>query len=132
MLLRGVVALTFSVRDPCLEICLDSQRARENLELKNTMSIKRLKQPLPARVESYIERLVIAQGRHKGERFVVLPWQRRFLKGCFNRRGDAALSLARGGGKSTFTAGIACAAFNGPLARSDSDVVIVRVQSRTR
>ena len=59
---------------------------------------------------SYISGLTIGQGRHAGQPFKLLGWQRRLLKGAFGRSGDAALSMGRGGGKSTFTAAIACAA----------------------
>ena len=53
-----------------------------------------------------IQGLTIGQGRHAGERFKLLGWQRRFLSGAFGQPGDAALSMACGGGKSTFTAAI--------------------------
>ena len=65
----------------------------------------------------YIENLTITQGRHAGERFQLLNWQRRFLRGVFSSAGDAALSLARGGGKTTFIAALGAAAVDvdGPL-----------------
>ena len=48
----------------------------------------------------YIGGLILAGGDHDGERFSVLPWQRRFLRGAFRLPGDAALSCGRGNGKS--------------------------------
>ena len=65
---------------------------------------------------SYLENLTVTQGPRAGELFKVLPWERRFVKGAF-RAGikTAALSIARGGGKSSIVAGIAAAALNGPL-----------------
>ena len=56
----------------------------------------------------------------------MLGWQRRFLR-CFDRPGDAAVSLGRGGGKSTFIAGIGAAAVDvdGPLVEPGAQTVIV-------
>lgn len=68
-------------------------------------------------IADYIQGLTIGQGRYAGQPFKLLGWQRRFLRGAFNQPDDAALSMGRGGGKSTFTAAIACAAVDvgGPL-----------------
>ena len=49
-------------------------------------------------VASYVESLRIGQGRHAGERFRLLGWQRKFLRGAFGQDADAALSMGRGGG----------------------------------
>ena len=70
-------------------------------------------------VADYIAGLTIGQGRYAGERFKLLAWQRRFLSGAFGQPGDGAISMGRGGGKSTFAAAIACAAVDvdGPLER---------------
>ncbi|MCY3701497.1 MAG: terminase large subunit [Rhodospirillales bacterium] len=77
-------------------------------------------------VQQYIEGLTIGQGRHAGSPFKVLPFQKRFLNGAFAAGiGEAAWSLARGGGKSTTTAAIGCAALDGPLAQPDAEVLIV-------
>lgn len=56
----------------------------------------------------------------------VLPWERRFLRSAF-RRGVAefGLSIARGNGKSTLTAGIGVAALAGPLVRQRGEVLCV-------
>ena len=81
---------------------------------------------LASRTADYIGRLVIGQGRHAGNPFKVLGWQGRFLRGALAPGvGEAALSLARGGGKSTFAAGLGCAALDGPLAEPGAEVVIV-------
>ena len=61
-------------------------------------------------VADYIGVLVIGQGRRAGQRFELFCWQRRFLRGAFKGPDDSALSMGRGGGKTTFTAAIACAA----------------------
>ena len=87
-----------------------------------------MKQALPDRIAAYLAGLTISQGRHAGNLFEVLPWQRRFLRGAFAPGiGEAALSLGRGGGKSTLIAGIACAALDtdGPLMAPNAEVVIV-------
>ena len=63
----------------------------------------------------YLESLIIGQGREAGQKLQLYPWQKRFLRGAFGQPDDAALSLARGGGKTTFTVGIAAATVgNGP------------------
>ena len=73
----------------------------------------------------YMERLIIGQGREAGQNLKLYPWQRRFLRGAFGQADDAALSLARGGGKTTFTAGIACATLDGPLAEPMGETLVV-------
>ena len=73
----------------------------------------------------YIESLTLGQGRYAGTRFRLLSWQKRFLRGAFGQDDDAALSLARGGGKTTFTAAIAAAAVNGPLVEPMAECVLV-------
>ena len=80
---------------------------------------------LPRQVAEYIEGLTVAQGRRVGQPVELFPWQRRFLRGALSVEGDAGISLGRGGGKSTFTAGIACAALDGPLAEPGAEVMIV-------
>ena len=73
----------------------------------------------------YIGTLTITQGAGAGSRIRLLPWQRRFLQGAFKVEGDAALSVARGNGKSTLVAAIACAVVDGPLRQSRAEVVCV-------
>ena len=60
-------------------------------------------------LERYLEGLIIGQGRHAGQAFKLLNWERKFLRGAFSTDDDAALSCARGNGKTTFIAGIGCA-----------------------
>ena len=73
----------------------------------------------------YLEALKVTQGRHAGELLTVLPWQRQFLAMAFGAPGDAALSLARANGKSTFVAALATAFLDGPLRQPRAEVVIV-------
>ena len=77
-------------------------------------------------LSQYLEGLIVTQGRHAGLLLRVLPWGRQFLIGAF-RTGvhGAALSVARGNGKSALVAGIACAAVDGPLAQARGEVVCV-------
>ena len=82
---------------------------------------------LSVQIGQYIEGLVVGQGRHAGDLVQLLGWQRRFLGGAFGRDGDAALSMARGNGKTTFAAGIACAAVDagGPLVAPMAETLLV-------
>ena len=73
----------------------------------------------------YISTLKITQGAGSGSLIRLLPWQRRFLRGAFAVEGVAALSIARGNGKSTLVAAIACAVVDGPLRQSRAEVVCV-------
>ena len=72
----------------------------------------------------FLEGLTISQGRLAGEKLKLMPYQRRFLKGFLRTEGDCSLSLGRGGGKSTFIAGIALSALDGPLTEPNSEVVV--------
>ena len=73
----------------------------------------------------YLEGLEVTQGAGAGEPFRVLHWQRRFLRAAFTGPGDAALSVARANGKSTFVAGLGCAFVDGPLRQSRAEVLVV-------
>ena len=75
----------------------------------------------------YIEGLTIPQGRLAGEPFQLLSWQRRFLRGAFSQPGSAALSIARGNGKTTFLAAILAASVDveGPLMQLNAEAVLV-------
>ena len=77
-------------------------------------------------LERYLSGLTVSQGRAAGERFTVLPWQSRFVRGAFAEGvQSAAMSLARGNGKTTLVAGIGAAALDGPLAVPRGETVIV-------
>ena len=76
-------------------------------------------------IYQYLEQLIIGQGRYAGQPLRLFPWQKRFLRGAFGQPDDAALSLARGGGQSTFTSAIACAALAGPMVEPMAEVLIV-------
>ena len=77
-------------------------------------------------VVEYLSSLTVGQGARRGKAFRVLPWERRFLRGALAPGvHESALSMARGGGKSTFTAALALAALDGPLAEPESEVLVV-------
>ena len=77
-------------------------------------------------LETYLSELTVTQGRRAGELLTVLPWQRKFVAGAFAPgRTTAALSVARGNGKTVLVAGIACAALDGPLAVPRGETIIV-------
>ena len=57
----------------------------------------------------------------------LLHWERRFLRGAFGQPGDAALTVARGAGKSALVAAVASAVVDptGPLHGPRREVVVV-------
>lgn len=74
----------------------------------------------------YIGGLRIVGGDFDGQLFEVLPWERRFVRGAFATDDDAALSVARGNGKSFLCAGIASAVVDpdGPLTAPGRQVIV--------
>ena len=77
-------------------------------------------------VPCYLSGLTISQGRLAGQAFTVLPWQRRFIRGAFAPGvQSAALSVARGNGKTALLSGIAAATLDGPLMVPRGETVIV-------
>ena len=78
------------------------------------------------RLIDYLEALKVTQGRLAGQPFRVLPWQRKFVKHAFKRgTQSAALSVARGNGKTALLSGIACATLDGPLLVPRGETVII-------
>ena len=74
----------------------------------------------------YLEGLTVTQGRLAGQPFTVLPWQRKFIRGAFaDGIQSAALSIARGNGKTALCAGIAAASLDGPLQVSRGETILV-------
>ena len=82
---------------------------------------------LASEIIEYMGGLVLRGGDHDGEPFVVLPWERRFIRGAFRGPGDSALTVGRGSGKSCVVAGIASAVVDpsGPLHGNRREVVCV-------
>ena len=78
-------------------------------------------------VAEYIRTLVMVGGDHDGDRFKVLYWQDRFLRGALRGTRDAALTVGRGNGKSALVAAVASAVVDpyGPLHGNRRQVVVV-------
>ena len=68
--------------------------------------------------------LAITQGEGVGDPFRYLPWEREFSEGLL-AHSRSALSMARGGGKTSYIATLACAGLRGPLSAPRGDVVAV-------
>ena len=75
----------------------------------------------------FLESLILAGGDHDGAPFEVLGWERRFVRGAFKVAGPAAITVARGNGKSALVAGIATAVVDpaGPLHGNRREAVCV-------
>ena len=78
------------------------------------------------RLISDLEGLTISEGRHAGQKMKVLAWQRKFCRGVLESP-LAALSVARGNGKSTLAAGICCSALipDGALFQPRGEIVLI-------
>ena len=76
-------------------------------------------------VLDFVERCRILSGDGAGEPFKVLPFQRKFIWHAFAGEGNAALSMARGGGKTALCSAIAAAHMVPPLRQPGADIVIV-------
>ena len=75
---------------------------------------------------AWIERLEVTQGAHVGRPFELLPWQRSFLSEAWRPGAKtAALSVARGNGKSTLLGAVSAAHLAGPAAQPRAEVVLV-------
>ena len=74
----------------------------------------------------HIEGLEVSQGQGVGDPLRLFPWERRFLRGAFAPDvSTAALSVARGNGKSTLLAAVADAVVDGPLVQRRGETVVV-------
>ena len=84
-----------------------------------------MKHIISSRLVAYLEGLTLHGGDRDGLPLVVLPWERRLIRGVFNTDGDGAVSVGRGNGKSAIVAGIAAAVVDpaGPLNGPRREVV---------
>ena len=74
----------------------------------------------------YIQTLPITQGDHVGECVVLMPWQRKFIRGAFGPGvSTSCLSLGRANGKTSLIAMLCTAALDGPLAQPRSEILLV-------
>ena len=79
-------------------------------------------------IADYIGNLTIGQGRRAGRvASSYFPGKPASYRGAFGQPGDAALSMGRGNGKTTFAAGFACAAVDvgGPLVEPMAECLLV-------
>ena len=78
-------------------------------------------------LEQYIQSLTISQGRYAGEKFTLLPWQRKLLRGAFGQPRDSAFTMGRGGGKTTLVAALGAASVDvdGPLVEPRAECLII-------
>ena len=81
---------------------------------------------LSDRIIKDIKALTISEGRHTGKKFKVLDWQKTFVEGVASHS-VSALSMARGNGKTTMLAALACSALlpGGALYHPRSEIVLV-------
>ena len=88
-------------------------------------------EPTAKELAEWIGKLRVSQGTGAGGAFPVLPWQRDFLAGLMDPETEiAALTVARGNGKSTFLAAVAAAFLIGPAMRERADVLLVAASFR--
>ena len=74
----------------------------------------------------YVSDLCLSQGRLSGEYFRPLPWQKQFINEAFKPSvTTAALSVARGNGKTALLSAIAAATVDGPLVVPRGETIIV-------
>ena len=82
--------------------------------------------PLHVALIQEIETLTITQGQGVGAPMRLFAWEKRFLRGAFSPDvTSAALSIARGNGKTALCAAIATAAVDGVLRQSRGETIIV-------
>ena len=86
-----------------------------------------VKHTLGRELVAWLGKLTLSGGDLDGQPFTVWPWERRFILGTFGQSGNAALSIARGNGKSGFVAALAAAVVcpGAPLHGTRRDVVCV-------
>ena len=78
------------------------------------------------RTLDWISRLRISQGQGSGEPIKILDWQRDFLERLLRAQTtEIGISMARGGGKSTWLAFVAAAYFIGPLKQNRGHVYLI-------
>ena len=68
-----------------------------------------VKHTLGRALVEWLGKLTLSGGDLDGQPFTVWPWEKQFILGTFSQPGSAALSIARGNGKSAFVAALAAA-----------------------
>ena len=67
------------------------------------------KQTIGRELIDWLGTLTLSGGDLDGQPFQVWPWEKKFIMGTFGQPGNAALSIARGNGKSGFCGALAAA-----------------------
>ena len=101
-----------------------SGRSIAAIEQAGKDSRGKAKEPLTEALIAEVETLVISEGEHVGENFVVLDWEADFIDGVATHT-YVGLSIARANGKTTLAAAVASSAFCGKLSRPRGQVVLV-------
>ena len=85
------------------------------------------KHTLGRELVAWLGKLTLSGGDRDGLPFEVWPWERRFILSTFGQPGNAALSIARGNGKSGFVAALAAAVVcpGAPLHGTKREVICV-------
>ena len=85
------------------------------------------KQTMGRALINWLGTLTLSGGDLDGQPFQVWPWEKKFIMGTFGQPGNAALSIARGNGKSGFCAALAAAVVcpGAPLHGTKREVVCV-------
>lgn len=79
----------------------------------------------------FLETLVVSEGPRAGQTVKLAPFQRQFVKNALRKRTDTAiLSVARGGGKSTLSAGLALGSLIGEWKPEPRRQIILAARSR--
>ena len=75
----------------------------------------------------YLSGLTLTGGDHDGERFKVLGWQRKLIRGAFAKPGPVAFTAGRANGKSACVSGIATAIVDpdGPLHGTRREGIVI-------
>ena len=86
-----------------------------------------VKHTLGRTLTDWLGKLTLSGGDLDGQPFAVWPWERRFILGTFSQPGNAALSIARGNGKSAFVGALSAAVVcpTGPLHGTRREVICV-------
>ena len=92
---------------------------------EGVMATQGTTRPATARqVIAWLDTLTVTEGPRAGERLRLVPFQRQFVRGLMGHQ-EAALSIARGNGKTTLAAALAACALAGPLANVRAQTIIV-------
>ena len=82
-------------------------------------------EPLSERLLAYLGGLTVSQGEGVGKPFRAMPWEADFVRGAFAPGVQvAALTVARGNGKTALCAAIGAAGLDGPLAQPRGQVIV--------